>query len=250
MTGESHHLAVRELSVRFGGLTALQGVTLDLRDGEIAGLIGPNGSGKTTLVNVISGFIRPDAGSVTLDRASVSRLAPHRLARQGLSRTFQGGRLFPRLTVAENIEVAAAAARVARRTSRRRATELMSRFGLTRHSDTPAGALPYGLERLVVVARALASRPHFVLLDEPAAGLDELEGERLAESLRSVRRDLGCGMLVIEHDMHFVAGLCDRLHVLVEGRTLAAGVSSAVLGNQAVIDAYLGAHAGAIRHNS
>jgi branched-chain amino acid transport system ATP-binding protein len=239
-------LEVREVSVRFGGLAALADVSLELGEGEILGLIGPNGSGKTTLVNVLSGYYELSSGSVLLDGRVVSGTAPHRLARMGICRTFQGGRLFGRLTVEENIEIGAAAAGASRAESRRRAADLMRRFELTAHAGTAASALPYGLERLVVIARALAGSPRFLLLDEPAAGLDEVEGEQLVEVLLSVLPEFGCGMLVIDHDMGFMGALCQRLHVLVEGTTVLSGEAAEVLAHDAVIDAYLGAEARAV----
>jgi branched-chain amino acid transport system ATP-binding protein len=243
VAAEGSRLEVRDVSVRFGGLAALSEVTLELDEGEILGLIGPNGSGKTTLVNVLSGYTRPESGSVTLDGHEVSTAAPQLLARKGICRTFQGGRLFGRLTVEENIEVGAAAAGAGRRGSRRRAGELMERFGLTEYRETVARSLPYGVARLVVVARALAGAPKFLLLDEPAAGLDEVESDQLVTVLQSLLAEFGCGMLVIDHDMRFMGSLCQRLHVLVEGRTVLTGEAAEVLSHATVIDAYLGAEA-------
>src|SRR5690242_17210278 len=161
-------LEVAEATVRFGGLHALRGVSLELGRGDILGLIGPNGSGKTTLVNAVSGFTPLSGGEVRLDGRVVSDMRPHRLARHGIGRTFQGGRVFGGLSVAENVELGAGALGASRRQSRRRAEDLMRRFGLDAHRDTLAVALPYGLQRMLVIARALAGAPRFVLLDEPA----------------------------------------------------------------------------------
>jgi len=237
---------VRSVTVRFGGVAALNEVSLDLCQGDILGLVGPNGSGKTTLVNVLSGYNKPDSGSVRLDGRAIHGAAPHRIARRGIARTFQGGRLFPRLTVEENIEVGAAAAAAGRRESRRRAGELMRHFELERHRDTAAGTLPYGVERLIMIARALAAGPRFLLLDEPAAGLDEVEGGHLVAVLHSLLGSLGFGMLVIDHDMRFIGALCHRLQLLVGGEVVLSGLTAEVLANEAVIDSYLGTEANVV----
>lgn len=232
--------------MQFGGLAALSEVTLELDEGDILGLIGPNGSGKTTLVNVLSGYTEPQAGSVLLNGQEVLGSSPENLAREGICRTFQGGRLFGRLTVEENIEVGAAAAGASRAESRRLALELMDRFDLRAYRGMPAGSVPYGVARLVVVARALAGGPHFLLLDEPAAGLDEVESEQLVTVLQSLLAEFGCGMIVIDHDMRFMGALCQRLHVLIEGRTVLSGDATEVLAHATVIESYLGAEASAV----
>jgi branched-chain amino acid transport system ATP-binding protein len=232
--------------VQFGGLAALSEITLELDEGEILGLIGPNGSGKTTLVNVLSGYTEPRSGSVLLNGQEILGASPEVLARKGICRTFQGGRLFGRLTVEENIEVGAAAAGASRARSRRLAHALMERFDLGHYRSTPAASIPYGVARLVVVARALAGGPHFLLLDEPAAGLDEVESEQLVHVLQSLLAEFGCGMIVIDHDMRFMGALCRRLHVLIEGRTVLTGDADEVLAHAAVIESYLGAEASAV----
>jgi branched-chain amino acid transport system ATP-binding protein len=238
-------LEVAEATVRFGGLHALRDVSLALGRGEILGLIGPNGSGKTTLVNAVSGFTPLSGGEVRLDGRVVSDMRPHRLARHGIGRTFQGGRVFGGLSVAENVELGAGALGASRRQSRRRAEDLMRRFGLDAHRDTLAVALPYGLQRMLVIARALAGAPRFVLLDEPAAGLDHWEGEQLVGVLKPLVEEFECGMLVIDHDMGFMGSLCPRLHVLIEGATVMAGTPGEVLRDRRVVDAYLGIEANA-----
>jgi branched-chain amino acid transport system ATP-binding protein len=238
-------LEVAEASVQFGGLHALRDVSLELERGKILGLIGPNGSGKTTLVNAVSGFTPLSGGEVRLDGRVVSGTRPHRLAHHGIGRTFQGGRLFGALSVAENVELGAGALGASRRRSRRHAEDLMQRFGLDEHRDTPASALPYGSQRLLVIARALAGSPRFVLLDEPAAGLDHWEGEQLVAVLRPLIEEFECGMLVIDHDMGFMGALCPRLHVLIEGATVMVGTPDEVLRDKRVVDAYLGVEANA-----
>jgi branched-chain amino acid transport system ATP-binding protein len=237
---EGEVLEARGVTVHFGGLPALDDVSLNLAPGEILGLIGPNGSGKTTLVNVLSGYIRSFEGDVRLGRRRLGGRKPHAVAKAGVVRTFQGGRLFRHLTVEENIEAGAAARTGSRRASREEAAGLIERFGLLDYAPVRASAVPYGVERLVVIARALASRPRFLLLDEPAAGLDELEGAALAAALRETVRDFECALLLIEHDMAFVGELSHRLHVLAEGKTLLEGKPDDVLASSLVADVYLG----------
>ena len=233
-------LEARGVSVRFDGLTALDWVDLEVRSGEILGLIGPNGAGKTTLVNVVTGFQRPGAGSVHLGGADVTPWAPHRIARAGLARTFQSVRLFPDLTVSENLEIAAVAHGAGRAEARRRASEILSLLGLGGHARRRAADLPYGDERWVGIARALAAKPQFLLMDEPAAGLNEAEAEHLRKAVTMIRDRFGCGILVIEHNMTLIMGLCDRVQVLEHGRTIAVGTPVEISGNAEVRRAYLG----------
>jgi ABC-type branched-subunit amino acid transport system ATPase component len=233
-------LEARGVSVRFEGLTALDRVDLGVRSGEILGLIGPNGAGKTTFVNVVTGFQRPDSGSVRLAGAEVTHWAAHRIARAGLARTFQSVRLFPDLTVSENLEIAAVAHGAGRAEARRRADEILSLLGLEVHAGRRAADLPYGDERWVGVARALAAKPKFLLMDEPAAGLNEVEARHLHHAVKMIRERFGCGILMIEHNMTLIMGLCDRVHVLEQGRTIAVGTPAEVAGNAEVRRAYLG----------
>lgn len=233
-------LAVQALSVAFEGLLALDKVDLELRRGEVLGLIGPNGAGKTTLLNVLSGFQRPRAGRVTLDGRDVTGLAPHHRARLGVGRTFQGARIFRALSVAENIEVGGLGAGLSRRAARARARDLMARFGLVAEADRPASSLPHGRGRRVTILRSLAAAPRFLLLDEPAAGLNEAESDDLLALIRDIRDDLGCGLLVIEHDMRLIMRLCDRIHVLDYGKTIASGPPGVIRCDPAVVLAYLG----------
>lgn len=211
-----------------------------LRPGEIKGLIGPNGAGKTTLVNAISGFQSMLAGKVLLAGRDVTGWSPDHLAREGLARTFQNVRLFGGLTVFENVEVGALEAARDRGEARANALGLLDRLGLQAHPKTLASALPYGLERRLAIARALATRPRFILLDEPAAGLNEIEGDELVAMIRDVRAEYGCGVLVIDHDMRLILGLCERIQVLDHGRTIFEGSPAEVTSDARVIEAYLG----------
>lgn len=224
----------------FVGLRALDRVSLTLEQGEILGLIGPNGSGKTTLINVVSGLLPTTSGRVVANGVSLTGRPPHAIARAGIARTFQSVRLFRALTVRENVEVAAIGAGRARGEARRQADALLAEFGLEPFADALAGTLPYGIERTLEMARALATRPSFLLLDEPAAGLDETEGDALLRLLTELPSARGCGILVIDHDMRLIMRLCRRLHVLAHGQTIAAGTADEVRQDPAVIEAYLG----------
>jgi ABC-type branched-subunit amino acid transport system ATPase component len=233
-------LEVADIKVHFEGVKAVDGVDLQLPRGEILGLIGPNGAGKTTLVNVVTGFQRPTAGSMRLGGVAVDGWPPHRLARSGLARTFQNIRLFGDLTVLENIEVGAVGMGLSRRHARVRAMEVLQGVALEHRAGTRASSLPMGEERRLELARALATQPTFLLLDEPAAGLNETEGDQLVAMIRDVRDRLGCGVLVIEHDMRVIMRLCERIQVLNYGKTISVGTPDEVRRDQAVIDAYLG----------
>jgi len=201
--------------------------------------VGPNGAGKTTLVNVLSGFDFPDSGAVELDGRAITRWTPARRGRGGLARTFQHSRSFRNLSVRENVEVSALGGGAAARDARRRAEELLALLGLERHAHMPASALAHGDERKLGVARALATGPRFVLMDEPAAGLPEAEVPDFAAVVRLVRRR-DAGVLLIDHNMALIMEVCDRIHVLDQGRTLADGTPAEIRGNLDVAAAYLG----------
>jgi branched-chain amino acid transport system ATP-binding protein len=213
---------------------------MELHRGEVVGLIGPNGAGKSTLVNVLSGFDRPSAGSIELEGRDVTRWPAHRRGRGGLARTFQHAHAFGALTVRENVEVAALGVGLSPRRAAERARELLDLLGLTRQADTPASALPHGDERRLGVARAVATGPRFVLLDEPAAGLPEAEVPAFADVVRSVRDEHGAGVLLIDHNMALIMSVCDRILVLDQGRTLAEGTPVEIRANLDVAAAYLG----------
>ncbi len=223
---------------RFRGVHALAGVTLTLHEGAILGLIGPNGSGKTTLLNVASGVLRPSDGTVSIGAVEATGQAPHAFARLGIARTFQQIRLFAGMTVAENVLVGGLAKRAAPDVS-----ALLGHLGLEDQRERDAATLAYGQQRRVEIARALAGDPRFLLLDEPAAGMNETESDELLAAIRRVREERGCAVLIVDHDLRLMMRLCDRIHVLAEGRTIAEDVPDAVGRDQAVIDAYLGTEA-------
>jgi branched-chain amino acid transport system ATP-binding protein len=233
-------LSAVDVSVHFEGVRAVDGVDLELTRGEILGVIGPNGAGKTTLVNALSGFASCTTGSVWFDRVEITKWPPRRRARLGLTRTFQSVRLFRDLTVLENVQVGALATGIRGKQARALAWSLLDRFGLDDRANLMAGSLPHGEERRVGIIRALSSRPDFLLLDEPAAGLNEHESDELTKSLAGIRTDFECGLLVIEHDMRVVMQLCDRIQVLDEGRTICVGTPASVREDPAVLAAYLG----------
>ena len=233
-------LRASSVSRSFEGVRALQEVSLELHRHEVVGLVGPNGAGKSTLVNVLTGFDFPSSGTVSLGERVVTRWSAHRRARAGLTRTFQHSRSFRSLSVRENVEVAALGVGTGAREARRRADSLLELLGLTALADVPAGRMAQGDERRLGVARALATEPSFVLMDEPAAGLPEAEVPEFAEVVRSVRDDHRAGVLLIDHNMALVMGVCDRIHVLDQGRTLAAGTPAEIRGNLDVAAAYLG----------
>jgi branched-chain amino acid transport system ATP-binding protein len=224
-----------DVEKHFHGVVALAGVSLELGAGEIVGLIGPNGSGKTTLLNVASGLLRPDAGRIEIAGRDAGGLAPHRFARLGIGRTFQQIRLFAGMTVEENLTVGALAG-----DAEADASELLDQMGLTEVRDRDAATLAYGQQRRVEIARALAGNPRFLLLDEPAAGLNETESDELLQAIRRIRDQRGCAVLIVDHDLRLIMRLCERIHVLAEGRTIGAGTPEEVRGDRAVIDAYLG----------
>ncbi len=233
-------LRVERVTVDFQGLRAIDAVSLELPRGEILGLIGPNGAGKTTLVNVISGFQPPDLGRVTIGGTEITHLPAWRAARHGLARTFQNVLLFPKLSVAENIESGALAAGCGRGEARIRALEVLQWLGLAAVAAQTADTLSFGAERRIGIGRAIATRPRYLLMDEPAAGLNDAECEELAVLIRRIRSEVGCGVLLIEHRMSLVFALCDRVQVLDQGRTIAVGARDSILKDAAVRRAYLG----------
>jgi branched-chain amino acid transport system ATP-binding protein len=255
MSAAAPLLEVEGITKRFGGLTALSEVSFAIRPGEIYGLIGPNGAGKTTLFNVLTGLYRHDEGHFRFQGLPLEEATPDRIAALGIARTFQHGELFPRMTVLENLLVArharmrtgAIAESLFLRSVRdaevehRRAVEGVIEFvELERYRHQPVDALPFGIQKVVGFARALAMAPQVLLLDEPSAGLNRDEREDLARHILRIRHELGLAMVWVEHDMQMVADLADRIHVLDYGRTLAEGAAEAVLADPKVVEAYLG----------
>ncbi len=243
---ESEALIVRDLTKDFAGLRAVDGVSFTVQPGEIVGLIGPNGSGKTTTINVITGLLYITSGSVHLGSLDITGWPPHKIARAGLARTFQFVRLFKDFTVRENVEVAVVASGGARgKEVAERATRALRQLGILHLADLPARVLPQGEERLVEIARAIATQPRFLLLDEPGAGLNDAEIETFLPTLLRLREAIGCGVVIVDHDMRLIMNLCDRIHVLNYGKTIGDGSPEQIRNEPAVIEAYLGAEAAA-----
>jgi branched-chain amino acid transport system permease protein len=238
--GSTGSLRAEEVCLAFSGLHVLRGVELALLPGEALGLIGPNGAGKTTLVNVLSGYQAPDSGSVFLDGVDVTSWSPARLARAGLGRTFQAALPFAGLTVVESVAVGAMGVGVGRRRAVDVAANVLERLGLSEQAQSPAGLQPPGNQRLLGIARALATGPRYLLLDEPAAGLNDEECRELVAILRAVIQDFGCAILLIEHDMNVVMDLCSQVQVLDDGETVVIGTPEEVQAHPAVVEAYLG----------
>jgi branched-chain amino acid transport system ATP-binding protein len=237
-------LRASSVSRSFAGVEALRDVSLELRQGEVVGLIGPNGAGKSTLVNILSGFDRPSRGRVLLEERDVTRWPAFRRGRRGLARTFQHSHAFGGLTVRDNVEVSALGVGASQREAARRANELLALLGLAEHADQPASSLPHGDERRLGVARALATEPRFVLMDEPAAGLPEAEVPHFATAVTAVR-DRGAGVLLVDHNVALVLEVCERIHVLDQGTTLAEGTPDEIRAHLGVAAAYLGESAAA-----
>jgi branched-chain amino acid transport system ATP-binding protein len=233
-------LSTTDVSRSFEGVHALQGVSLAIERHEVVGLIGPNGAGKTTLINLITGFDRPTSGRIELAGEDVTSWSPIRRAHAGLARTFQHGHLFAALSVEENIELSALGVGMKVREARRVCAELLEALELRPRARVRAADLPHGEEQKVGVARALASRPRYVLLDEPAAGLSETDIESFSALVRKVRDDFGAGVLLVDHNMAVIMDVCDRIHVLDQGRTLASGPPTEIRRNIDVAAAYLG----------
>ncbi len=235
-------LSVEHVTRRFGGIVALDSVSLEAEAGEIVGLIGPNGAGKTTVFNLVTRLYRPQAGDIRFRNESLLRTAPYRIVRRGIARTFQNVELFSTLTVLDNVRVGTHSRHLVRG-GRKRALATLDYVGLGHLAHSPVSTLPHGLQKRVELARALASEPTLLLLDEPAGGLSHEEVEELGGFIRRIRDDLELTVVIVEHHMNLVMGISDRVFVLNFGRRIAAGTPAEVQRDQAVIDAYLGAGA-------
>jgi branched-chain amino acid transport system ATP-binding protein len=248
-------LALKDVSIHFGGLKVIEKMNLSMNPGELVGLIGPNGAGKTTAFNLISGIYRPTLGEITFDGKSVKEMKTYQISRLGIIRTFQNIRLFSTLSVLENILVSMhprceyylpSAFLQSRKFARVEAEfrveamKLLKIFNLDGVHDHEAGSLPYGVQRKIEIVRALAGKPKLLLLDEPAAGMNHSETAELMNLIQKIRKDFGLAILLIEHDMKLVMGICERIVVLDHGIVIAEGAPKDIQGNSRVIEAYLG----------
>ena len=248
-------LKTNNISIVFGGLHAVEDFSIEIKEGELVGLIGPNGAGKTTVFNMLTGVYTPTSGTVELMGEDVTKLSPHVRVKKGIARTFQNIRLFKRMSVLENVKVAANVnmdysifdgifktkkywAQEDKATEE--AMEILEVLGLAEYKDQEAQNLPYGKQRKLEIARALASKPSLLCLDEPAAGMNPIETEELMETIKIVREKFNTTVLLIEHDMKLVMGICERIKVINFGKEIAEGTPAEIQANEEVIKAYLG----------
>jgi branched-chain amino acid transport system ATP-binding protein len=229
-----------EISKAFGALQVLNSVSIQVHAGETVGLLGPNGAGKTTLINIIAGYEKQDGGLVTLDDQPLDEFPPHVRARMGIARTFQAGRLFPALTVAENVALGALGIGESKKVAHQRSEHVLGVLGISQISGAMASGLSHGSARMVGLARALAAQPKYLIMDEPAAGLNEHEVPSLLSALEKVREETGCGMLLVEHNVGLVTQACSRVVVLAAGSMIFDGEPNDALNDDEVKSAYLG----------
>ena len=233
-------LRLDSISKKFGGVKAVSQVSLELSDGDVLGLIGPNGAGKSTLINLITGLLTPDEGQIYLSNLNITSKKPFERARLGLARTFQNLRIYPNLSVGQNIEVASISSNYSSRTMNFDLDKIINIFDLDDKIDLASEELSYGHLRRLEIVRALALNPLVLLLDEPAAGMNENETKELSNSLKWVQNNIACAIIVIDHDLKFIMGVCDKITVMNMGEVIASGKPNEISNNKMVKEAYIG----------
>ena len=233
-------LRLDSISKKFGGVKAVSQVSLELSDGDVLGLIGPNGAGKSTLINLITGLLTPDEGQIFLSDLNITSKKPYERARLGLARTFQNLRIYPNLSVGQNIEVASISSNYSSRTMNFDLEKITNIFDLNDKIDLASEELSYGHLRRLEIVRALALNPSVLLLDEPAAGMNENETQELSNSLKWVQNNIACAIIVIDHDLKFIMGVCDKITVMNMGEVIASGKPNEISNNKRVKEAYIG----------
>tara|TARA_B100000427_G_scaffold222013_1_gene185769 strand:- start:228 stop:935 length:708 start_codon:yes stop_codon:yes gene_type:complete len=233
-------LSLRNISKSFGGVKAVSDVSLEIEKGDVLGLIGPNGAGKSTLINLISGLLAPDNGAIYLSGKNITSRKSYERARLGLARTFQNLRIYPNLTVGQNIEVAEISSQYSERKETNNLDEIIHVFDLSDKADLASDELSYGHLRRLEIVRALALNPLVLLLDEPAAGMNENETQELSNSLRWVQENNSCAIIVIDHDLKFIMGVCDKITVMNMGEVIASGKPNEISNDARVKEAYIG----------